>query len=203
MIAGKKIKRRLEDLEKRASSSSPERVHAELAPSQRGHDASKRRRSKTESQAQQQQRQRIPEPISTPFFPEAKQEFSSPEQFGRELSVSPPPAFGQSYSLPDPSTQAGFYPPSNVHSLPTTYPEYSSPQYYLPHPTTLPSMPPFEASKPGSGYYDSEDMLNQYSVGGYPSFSTSMELPMQQSYPDSNVHVNHPEYSFHFQYPLP
>ena len=47
-----------------------------------------------------------------------------------------------------------------------------------------------------NGYLD-EDVLGQYEAG-YTSFG-SMDLPMQQSYPDSNVHVNHPEYSFQFQ----
>lgn len=196
-FAGKKIKRRLEDLEKRASSSSPERAHAELAPAhQRSTDASKRRRSKTDSHAQS--RQRLPEIVSPPSYASDVKPEYSPEPYGRELSLSPPPAFGHSYSLPDPNAHATYYQPSTVHSLPASYPEYSAPQYYLPPlPTTLPSMPSYESSKPSGGYYDNEDMLSHFNVNQYTPF-TSMELPMQQSYADSNVHVNHPEYSFRF-----
>ena len=190
---GKKIKRRLEDLEKRANSSSPEQAHTELAPS-RANDATKRRRSKTESH--HQVRLRSPESsIATPysFTPDIKSEFS-PEGFGRELSVSPPPTFAHSYSLPDPSIHANYYHQPSIHTLPTPYPEYSAPQSYLPPmPTTLPSMSQYEPSKP-NGYYENDEMLSQYQTGGYQSF----DLPMNQSYPDSNAHVIHPEYSFHF-----
>ena len=194
---GKKIKRRLEDLEKRASSSSPEQTHTELVPP-RANDTNKRRRSKTEGYPQV--RQRTPDStLATPysFTPEIKSEFS-PEQFGRELSVSPPPTFAHSYSLPEPNLHANYFQQPSLNTLPAPYPEYSAPQYSLPPmPTTLPSMSPYETAKP-NGFYEGEDVLSQYHMGGYAPF-TSMELPMNQSYPDSNAHVIHPEYSFHFQ----
>lgn len=194
---GKKIKRRLEDLEKRASSSSPEQTHAELAPPG-ANDANKRRRSRTEGHPQV--RQRTPESsLTTPysFTPEIKSELS-PEQFGRELSVSPPPTFAHSYSLPDPSVHANYYQQPTMNTLPAPYLDYSGSHYSLPPmPTTLPSMSTCEASKPHS-FYEGEDVLSQYNMASYAPF-TSMELPIHQSCPDSNAHVIHPEYSFHFQ----
>lgn len=183
----KKIKRRLEDLEKRASSSSPESTHTELAPP-RLNESNKRRRSKTDGFPHV--RQRTPEsslPTPYSYTPEVKSEFS-PEQFGRELSVSPPPTFAHSYSLPDPSIHANYYSHPAMSTQPATYADYSAPQYSLPPmPTTLPSISPYESSKP-TGFYENEDLISQFHMGGYAPF-TSMELPMNQSYSDSNAHT--------------
>ena len=57
-------------------------------------------------------------------------------------------------------------------------------------------MPSYEPSK-AHNFYDNEEMFSHYNAGTYTPF-TSMELPMQSSYAESNIHVNHPEYIFHF-----
>ncbi len=77
VMKGKKIKRRLEDLEKRATSSSPEQTQRELALPPRVNDTNKRRKSK--SDAYPQVRQRTPESSlnNTPYLtPSLKSDFS-------------------------------------------------------------------------------------------------------------------------------
>lgn len=204
---GKKIKKRLEDLERRAgsSSASPEQCHAELAPMiesrpihQRHDESVKRQRSKPVSSSRN--RRRSPELLSHPHPPVKTERSTSPTyQYGREFSISPPPSYGYSHTLPEPVS----YPPYPQHApfntLPAPYPDYSrQPQYLPPLPTTLPSMPQYDLGpSKGNGYLD-DDILEQYDTG-YAPFG-SMDLPMQQqSYSGSNVHVNYPEYSFHFQ----
>jgi hypothetical protein len=50
---------------------------------------------------------------------------------------------------------------------------------------------------PSKNGYLEDEMLGQYETN-YAPFG-SMDLPMQQSYPDSNAHVNPLEYHFRFQ----
>lgn len=194
---GKKIKRRLEDLEKRATSSSPEQTQRELAIPPRVNDTNKRRKSKSDTYPQV--RQRTPESLNhTPYLtPSLKSDFSP--DYGRELSLSPPPTFNPSYSLaPGANLTASYYeqPPSNI--LPAPYADYPTPQYSLPPlPQSLPSMSPYDSSK-ATSLYENDETFPQYAMGAYAPF-TSVELPMTQSYSDSNAHVIHPEYSFHFQ----
>jgi len=204
---GKKIKRRLEDLERRAgsSSASPEQSHAELAPMiesrpmhQRNDESVKRQRSKQDPSSRY--RRKSPEPLSH-RYPSVKTEPSaSPAyQYSREISISPPPSYAYSYSLPEAVVHASYPQHAPSNTLPAPYPDYSGqPQFLRPLPTTLPSMPQYNLGpSKRSGYLD-EDILGQYD-SGYAPFG-SLDLPMlQQSYSDSNVHVNHPEYSFQFQ----
>lgn len=202
---GKKIKRRLEDLERRAgsSSASPEQSHAELAPmiqerqpNRRNEEGIKRKQSKQDPAARG--RRRSPEPLFTPYStPKLSRAEKSPYHYHRELSISPPPSCGYSYSLPEPVIHAPYPQHSPFNTLPAPYPDYSGqPQYLPPLPTTLPSMAPYELGpSKHSGFLD-EDILSQYE-NGYAPFA-GIDLPMQQSYPDSNAHVNHPEYSFQF-----
>lgn len=158
-------------------------------------DGTRKRRPKTEPF--RQARRRSPEHLATPYSckPEIKSEYSS-RQFDRDLSNSPPPFLNYPFSLPDPALQTTYPQHIPFNTLPAPYPEYSAPQQYntTPLPPTLPSMPPYEQSKQGC-FYDNDDVLSQYPMGFAPF--TSMELPMNQSYQDSNAHVNHPEYRFH------
>jgi len=193
---GKKIKRRLEDLERRAgsSSASPEPKDADLAPMielKQSHqrDTVKRQRSKHESASKG--RRRSPESYSP--IKQERSEIPS-YQYGREMSISPPPSYGYSYSLPEPVIHAPYPQHAPFNTLPAPYPSYSSQSQYLP--TTLPSMSPYELG-PNKGQYLDDEMLGQYGTG-YAPFS-GIELPMQQSYSESNAHVNHPTYSFQFQ----
>jgi len=206
MSTGKKIKRRLEDLERRAgsSSASPEQSHAELAPMidskpihQRNEENVKKQRSKQDPSSRN--RRRSPDTLSH-LYPSVKTErsISPPYQYGREISVSPPPSYGYSYSLPEPAIHAPYPQHAPFNTLPAPYPDYSGqPQYLPPLPTSLPSMPQYALGPSKNNGYLDDDILSQYD-SGYAPFA-SMDLPLQQSYQDSSVHVNHPEYSFHFQ----
>lgn len=165
---------------------------------QRDDQSVKRQRSKQD--ATSRSRRRSPEPLSHPY-PVVKTEraASPPYQYGRELSISPPPSYNYSYSLPEPVIHTPYPQHAPFNTLPAPYSDYSGqPQYLPPLPTTLPSMPQYDMGpSKNSGYLD-EDILSQYD-SGYAPFG-SMDLPMPQpSYSDSNVHVNHPEYSFQFQ----
>ncbi|KAK4692735.1 nucleolar protein 4, partial [Lecanoromycetidae sp. Uapishka_2] len=175
----KKIKRRLEDLERRAgsSSASPEPSHAELAPVIEPKQPTPRNGVKRQTSKQEpvsRNRRRSPEPYSP-----IKQEY----QYGREMSISPPPSYGYSYSLPEPVIHAPYPQHAPFNTLPAPYSSYSSQSQYLP--TTLPSMSPYELGPSKSQYLD-EEILGHYGTG-YAPFA-GMELPMQQSYSDSNAH---------------
>lgn len=204
---GKKIKRRLEDLERRAgsSSASPEQSHTELAPvietrpiHQRHEESVRTQRSKQDSQARNRRRSTE---TNTHTYPSVKTEqpASPTYQYGRELSISPPPSYGYPYTLPEPVIHAPHLQHAPFNSLPAPYPDYSGqPQYLPPLPATLPSMPQYDLGPSKSNGYLDDDIMGQYDAG-YAPFG-SVDLPMQQqSYSDSNVHVNHPEYIFHFQ----
>ena len=194
--SGKKIKRRLEDLERRAgsSSASPEQSHAELAPIVdskhiKQENGVKRQRSKQDSSARG--RRRSPEPSYSPIKYDR-----SEVSYSRDLSISPPPSYSYSYSLPEPVVHAPYPQHAPFNTLPAPYPSYSGQPQYLPN-TTLPSMSQYELGPSKSNGYIEEDMLGPYDTS-YAPFG-SIDLPMQSSYADSNAHVNHPEYQFHFQ----
>jgi len=120
----------------------------------------------------------------------------SPHQYGRD-SLSPPPSFNYpTYSLPDPTVHSSYPQHTPYNALPSPFPDYPEQAQYLPSVSnTLPSMPSYEPSPPKQGgFFDDENVLNQYNMA-YSPF-TSMDIPMQQQYQDSNAHVNIPEYSF-------
>ena len=194
-ISGKKIKRRLEDLERRAgsSSASPEQSHAELAPIVESkhikqENGVKRQKSKQESSARS--RRRSPEPLYSPMKYDR-----SEVSYSRDLSISPPPSYSYPYSLPEPVVHTPYPQHAPFNTLPAPYPSYSGQPQYLP--TTLPSMSQYELGPSKSNGYIEEDILGPYDTS-YAPFG-SIDLPMQQSYADSNAHVILPEYQFHFQ----
>ena len=154
---------------------------------QRNEDGVKRQRSKQDCAARG--RRRSPEPSYSPI----KYERSDPS-YGREFSVSPPPSYSYPYSLPEPVAHAPYPQHAPFNTLPAPYPSYSGQSQYLP--TTLPSMSQYDLGPSKNNGYLDDEMLGQYDTS-YAPFG-SMDLPMQQSYPDSNAHVNHPEYHSQF-----
>ncbi|MCJ1226016.1 hypothetical protein MMC12_002665 [Toensbergia leucococca] len=200
----KKIKRRLEDLERRAgsSSASPEQSYAELVPVEqtRTRDEESIKRRKSRNGYFGPARRSSPEPQSSHFLP-SKEDRSGMflRQYTRQLSASPPPAFTYSYPVPEPGIHTPYPQHTPYHSLPTPYPEFTGQPLYLPPlPTTLPSM---SSCEPGSAkqdsYFTDEDMLGSFDMS-YSSL-TGMEIPTSQSYQDPNAHVNRPDFYFHFQ----
>ena len=202
---GKKIKRRLEDLERRAgsSSASPEQSHAELVtqtpPRLKPEAGIKRQKSRNEHVRQNQHTS--PElPITQYSSLRDDRPGAFSRQFSRDISASPPPSFGYSYPLPEPIIHAPYPQHAPFHSLPAPFPDFPGQSLYLPPlPVTLPSMSACEPSlAKNENVFDDDDMLGQYNMGYSPL--TGMDIPTSQSYQDSNIHVNHPEYNFHFQW---
>lgn len=183
---GKKIKRRLEDLERRAgsSSASPEQIHAELAPTNQSRQSSDNEIKRRKSGGKQQRRTRGLSPPSPPLpystF-EDDQPTDFPCQYSRDLSISPPPLFSYSYSLPDPVTHAP-YPSPSSQGLPTPVPDYMGHSSYLPSlPASLPSMSPYEFGRiKAEEQFGDEDVLGHYRMG-YPPL-TGVDM--------ANAHVN-------------
>ena len=126
---------------------------------------------------------------------------SPPYQYGRDLSISPPPSYGYSYSLPEPVIHAPYPQHAPFNTLRPPYHDYASQPQYVPSLPTLPSMPQYEIGPSKTNGYLGEEILGQYETG-YTPFA-SINLPMQQSYPESNVHVSHPKYDFHLLVILP
>lgn len=173
----KKLKKRLEDLERRAASSSasPEQKPAELQLPQRS------------------PRQGFPSPPSSDSSyttPPAEDRMFS-HQYTRQLSTSPPPFSVASYSsaYPAPETVAYAIPYSNPPyqsistTLPTDMPNYA----YLPplsstYPTTLPSLVPSVKSE-----YYADDDLGPFGVG-YAAIG-GMEMPPSHPYSESTVRL--------------
>ncbi|MCJ1394143.1 hypothetical protein MMC18_007021 [Xylographa bjoerkii] len=208
----KKLKRRLEDLERRAgsSSASPEQSHAELATANqnrpREDEAARKRRMKTQQQTSASGPNRSPSMYSTASSSTARSSSTVREdpssmfsrQYTRQLSASPPPTFTYSYPMPEPPPIHAPYPQhAPFHSLPAPYSDYQSQSLYLPPlPVTLPSMSSYDNPIKSENQFTEDDMISHFHMS-YSSMG-GMEVPTTQSYADSNAYVNHPEYSFQF-----
>ena len=202
---GKKIKRRLEDLEKRASSSpSPEQGYKELqstAKTNSRRTPGARRQSVKREGAQQQSRKPAPEPLVTPYSSlHGRHADTSPSPYTREVSLSPPHPINYSFSMSSPNISAPFSPPPSYNTPSHPFTEYPSHSPYLPTiPNTLPAMSTYEpSSAKTASFFDDGNVASQYGLG-YTPFS-SMELPIQPPYSDSNINVNLPdEYNFFYE----
>ncbi|KAE8851663.1 hypothetical protein PTNB73_00679 [Pyrenophora teres f. teres] len=184
----KKLKKRLEDLERRAASSSasPEQKPAELQP------------------PQPSPRQEFPSPSSSESSyttPPAEDRMFS-HQYTRQLSTSPPP-FSLSYqsSYPAPDQVASYslpYSTSPYHTIPTTLSSELSSYTYLPPPQSssyTPSLPSLVPSMK-SEYYSEEEMspfgVGYAAIGGidipsHHSYAESTTPPLEHSHPDYPV----------------
>lgn len=197
---GKKLKRRLEDLERRAASSSasPEQQPAEILPSQqRGDESKKRRASKPGVNSPRQNRS--PVPPTTPSFPQRDDQSNMfARQYTRQLSASPPPAFTYSSfpaSEPPQPVHAPYPQHAPYHTLPAPYPDFPPQSVYLPPlPMTRPGYGSYENGPSKPEHYGDDEMINHFNMS-YSSVA-GIEVPTTQSYADSNAYVIHPEYSF-------
>ncbi|KAN0085108.1 hypothetical protein V8E54_001575 [Elaphomyces granulatus] len=153
----KKLKRRLEDLERRAAST-PD------APGKSQEQAEKGKRSRADK-SRPQSRSSVSKPeeswnVSQSILPVATDCYATPEDQGslfpqpcsRQLSTSPPPVFSYpSFPYPESYGQA-VYPQHTVYySTPTPYSELSMPGQYLdPLPSTLPALSSISPAKRGN-----------------------------------------------------
>ena len=197
-IIGKKIKRRLEDLERRAgsSSASPEQSYAELpiggkaaaaaaaaaaASGSKMETGVKRQKSKHEAPNRSNARN-LPSPSRGSLADDP-----------REDSMSPPPSFGYSYPMPEPAIHAPYPQQAVFPNQPPSCSAYPGQPVYLPPlPSTLPSMLPYDlGSAKNDNLFDDDAMLNPYDVGYFPF--TKMDGPVTPAYQDTNIHVILPD----------
>ncbi|KAL6169157.1 hypothetical protein ACJQWK_05514 [Exserohilum turcicum] len=172
----KKLKKRLEDLERRAASSSasPEQKPAELQPPQPSPP-----------------RQEFPSPSSSESSyttPPAEDRMFS-HQYTRQLSTSPPPfsvAYSSSYPAPDAVAYSMPYSASPYHTIPTTLATDMPSYAYLPPPHSSSYSTPLPSLVPGmkQDYYSEEDM-SPFGVG-YAAIG-GIEIPPPHSYAHSTT----------------
>lgn len=197
---GKKLKRRLEDLERRAASTSasPEQSHMELNKTAPEHseDACSQRRAtppkiKTEVEWN-------PLPVRHPNDNFNSREDRGPmfsQQCTRQLSASPPPVFSypsSSYPYTESYNQTTRPQQSSYPTITQTYNDMSFPNQYLHSlPTNYPILPPATSSIKRENIYPDEDIMNPFTVN-YASMA-GIDIPVTaQSYQGSNLHVNLP-----------
>jgi hypothetical protein len=189
-LVGKKLKKRLEDLERRAASSSasPEQKPAEL---QQPTNRSPRQEFPSPASSDSEFGRRTPEMQSYHIpAPEERGMFS--HQYTRQLSTSPPPFSYSTYPAPDTAAYTVPYAASTApyHSIPTTTtPEMPMYTPYLPplssaYPTTLPSL-----VHPMKSEYYAED-ISPFGVGY--SAMAGLEEIHHHAYPESDAHVKLP-----------
>lgn len=203
--AGKKIKRRLEDLERRASSpeGSPEQIHLDLPPAhragQRNESTAKRAKSKSNKPPGPHRQMSSRHTVAQHVHDIDDPSHLFPLQPMRDCSVSPPPQLSYSYSASEPTASAPYAPSSSFQPLASGYPDYQGHSYYLPPlPTTVPSMPSYELDPMKTELrFEEDDILNQFNNHmPYTSFG-SLEIPQPQPYQESNIHVNDPSFYLH------
>jgi hypothetical protein len=185
----KKLKRRLEDLERRAgsTSASPEQSHSELATS----SSSQSPRTQPQSQlskASTRKHSQSGRNLSPEMSPNLEESLFG-RQTPRQLSASPPPPFSYSSYVPEKSefywTEAE---PIHYAGLPTNYADNAAfqEQYYsgllTPRPSVLAQTPQKEEN-----LFGDDSFMNPFSMT-YAAM-TGMDVP-SQGYMDFDPHVN-------------
>lgn len=194
-MTGKKLKRRLEDLERRAASSSaspsPEQKYAQL-------DKTALARSKT-SNANDSPRSSLDESYLPPqgfeyllplqnSQPDDKGMFSY--QHTRQLSTSPPPLISyQSYPSPDSTFSGPDVGKSSYFSLPITSTDAS---YLLPPNRGFGNCLPGASSSGIKQEFYEEDDINPFSLS-YASMA-GVDIPVTYSYPTPMTLVGCPSF---------
>ncbi|KAH8697242.1 hypothetical protein BGW36DRAFT_427209 [Talaromyces proteolyticus] len=225
----KKLKRRLEDLERRAASSSasPEQSHAEPepvkpAPKSRANNSSRSRQSSKTNTNSQWNSPETGANVQSTYggMPEDRSMFG--QQSTRQLSTSPPPFFYPSYpAYSDPYGHSAYSSPHQApHNAYNTIPQgpyndlSSMPGHHLePLPHSLPSGAP--GIKRLSGYADDEVLnplcINYASMAGIDmSASTQPQHhqsqlqtpPLTSTYPRDHSGSTSPAGSLNDPYPL-
>jgi hypothetical protein len=195
----KKLKRRLEDLERRAgsSSASPEQQHSELASTSSKdsrHSQSMVRSSSKHSVSQDSHH------LSPEILP--LDEHSSLFDSSRPLPVSSPPAL--SYAAYPPTTS---YLDNEYHHSPSYHTAHQNYYYEYQYPTdyssslppTLPTMLPSNYATKQEPILGEDDLMNPFSMN-YASLA-GLDVPASQTYgsPGSHSHVNPTNFFFRSQ----
>ncbi|CAI6240998.1 unnamed protein product [Periconia digitata] len=185
----KKLKKRLEDLERRAASSSasPEPKPAQLAASQR----SPRQVFPPSPASSESDFRRTPE---APNHYAHEEHMFGRQYTDRQLSTSPPPFSYSTYPAPETASYPLPYTTTAAtpyHSVPTSIsPEMTTYAGYLPpisaaYPTTLPSL-----SQPvKSEYYPEDDIVPHPFASGYQLMG-GMEAHPHHPYSENDAHTS-------------
>ena len=187
---GKKLKRRLEDLERRAASSSasPEQSHQELVTVDDQDQETKRARlSRQSSSATQIKRCLSPEP-SLDDFPLLNDEPKFMFQEQSPYSSSSASAFAYSTYPPADTMYYGAY--SQPSSLPMSQAPYFDNMYATSLHSTLPIMPSSRHNVKQEALFPEDDLLSPFSMT-YASL-TGIDVNHSQAYSDASAHVNAP-----------
>jgi len=178
LVPGKKLKRRLEDLERRAgsSSASPPQVHAELQQQQ--HRVEKNVQQHYRRSPEILHRQPSPRLLQSHYTPPMEDNLRFSHGFEREGSRTPPLFAYHSYPAPEEIVHPPY--PQSQPYRPVSSSEYSD--YLAPVPVTLPSMMHFHEVK---REVDTMSPFNM-SYQGLPA----MIIHGHNEYEDSNPHVS-------------
>jgi hypothetical protein len=196
---GKKLKRRLEDLERRAgsSSASPPQVHAQLKQTGRKNESNTYKPATTISlvNSTNNSRQKIsprvmPHNQYTPPMQSDDDVLFSNNNFDRDGSHTPP-LFGYHHTYPPP--EENMYPPypSSESYRPIGTSSEAYPEYLAPAPMSLPSMMHFTDAikrEPING----NEGLNPFSMS-YAAMA-GIDIQGSHSYDESNPHVRFPPF---------
>ena len=208
MLSGKKLKKRLEDLERRAgsSSASPEQRHEELAQPEAGvsEQASQLGTQRQRSNSNQIRRDRTPEILNQHYVLPSDDRGMFSQQFTRQMSTSPPPFSYSSLPANEGSSYSTYSQTASYCGMPSSgmdvplYPQYLPPvqqnyQHVVPSMTT----PPIKQE-----YYH-DDEMSPFSMS-YASMA-GVDVSAAQSYQDVAAYVStkphHPPYQRSFSYP--
>ncbi|PLB34003.1 bZIP transcription factor [Aspergillus candidus] len=188
----KKLKRRLEDLEKRAASTSesPEQTHEKLEPPKTmvKPRAKSHRVSKSTSDATSRTATERAPAYDYYSAPDDRSSMFS-HQCTRQLSASPPPVFSYpSYPHLDPYGQSVYAHPHGYHTIPTSYNDTYQNDYGSPMPSILPvTMAPTGPVKRPHPYAD-EDIVSPFSMS-YASMAGIDLCPTPQHFAENNIPI--------------
>ena len=196
-IPGKKLKRRLEDLERRAASTSasPEQQYQELArPEEKATSEKHTPSSRAQTTIAPQRRQRqSPEAMSSDFRQSHNDQTAiSAQRFNRELSASPPPLFSYStYPPSEPIYYTDYSQQPSSQAVPAPFYDHSSYHHYNAslH-STLPIMPSSTDGIKQETLFPDDDFLSPFNMN-YASIS-AMDVNTSQAYSDASAQVNYP-----------
>ncbi|OQD72448.1 hypothetical protein PENDEC_c021G01480 [Penicillium decumbens] len=190
----KKLKRRLEDLERRAASSaSPEQSHAEPPP-KATKARSKQRANKADVKSHTLHTTQPEIPVSYDYYtPDERNMFG--QQCTRQLSASPPPVFSYAPLHTYDAYRPAYGQLPVYHSVPSTYGEVMS--YPAEYGESLPSLVPMISGHPPGTIrkpaYD-EDIISPFSMS-YASMA-GIDLCSQPSQPQPGLPMPSLPYSY-------
>ena len=208
ILSGKKLKKRLEDLERRAgsSSASPEQSHEELPEPESGvsEHTPQLGTQRQRSNSNQVRRDRTPEVLNQQYVLPSDDRGMFSQQFTRQMSTSPPP-FSYSSLATNEGTSYSTYPHTasycNLSGSGMDMPLY--PQYLPPIQQSYQHIMPSMTSPPIKQEYYHDDDMSPFSM----SYATmaGVDVSAAQSFQDVAAYVSTkphlPPYGRSYTYP--